>query len=250
MTDPVVVRAGLDGAVDLALPPSSTLQQTVTVTAPAFSVPDEVKSSAFLDQPGQHPQERQRAAGCLTLRPDPPRRRHRHQRFPQRHHRPRRQPARESLHRRQRRDPEHQRLRQLRLCWRHGEHPRRRAHRGRDVPHGRVSGPVHQPHVERVADCAARGPPRRLPWLDDTRFRRRGDDSGRTDRRQPDRPGEGILDRVGAPELSRFLHRRHRHRRRAGPLHAERQGRLRRHGPRSRVDGERLGRRRDPPGCA
>ena len=51
VTDPVAVRAGLAGALDVTLPESSTLQQTVTVTAPAFAVPDEVKSSAFLVSP-------------------------------------------------------------------------------------------------------------------------------------------------------------------------------------------------------
>jgi outer membrane receptor protein involved in Fe transport len=51
VTDPVAVRAGLEGALDVTLPESSTLQQTVTVTAPAFAVPEEVKSSAFLVSP-------------------------------------------------------------------------------------------------------------------------------------------------------------------------------------------------------
>jgi hypothetical protein len=51
VTDAVAVRAGLAGAIEIALPAPSTLQQTVSVTGSAFSVPDEVKSSGFLVRP-------------------------------------------------------------------------------------------------------------------------------------------------------------------------------------------------------
>src|SRR3954453_3695139 len=50
-TDPVDVRAGLDGTVDITLPRVENFQQTVTVTAPAFQTPEEVKNSGFLVQP-------------------------------------------------------------------------------------------------------------------------------------------------------------------------------------------------------
>jgi hypothetical protein len=49
-SDPVVVRAGLDGRVEVTLPALDGLQQTVTVTAPAFVAPEEIKNSAFLIQ--------------------------------------------------------------------------------------------------------------------------------------------------------------------------------------------------------
>lgn len=50
-TEPIDVRAGLDGRVDIALPPVDRLQQTVTVTAPAFTAPEEVKTSGFVVAP-------------------------------------------------------------------------------------------------------------------------------------------------------------------------------------------------------
>ena len=50
-TDPVDVRAGLDGAVEITLPKVENLQQTITVTAPAFQAPEEVKNSGFLLAP-------------------------------------------------------------------------------------------------------------------------------------------------------------------------------------------------------
>jgi hypothetical protein len=50
-TEPVEVRAGLDGSVDVQLPDDGALAQTVTVTAPAFAPPAEVRNSAFLVNP-------------------------------------------------------------------------------------------------------------------------------------------------------------------------------------------------------
>ena len=50
-SDPVEVRAGLDGTVDVLLPEADVLTQTVTVTAPAFTPPAEVRNSAFLLNP-------------------------------------------------------------------------------------------------------------------------------------------------------------------------------------------------------
>ena len=50
-SDPVDVRAGLDGTVDIELPRVESFQQTVTVTAPAFRAPEEVKTSGFLVEP-------------------------------------------------------------------------------------------------------------------------------------------------------------------------------------------------------
>ena len=48
---PVDVRAGLDGAVEITLPRVENIQQTITVTAPAFQAPPEVKNSGFLVAP-------------------------------------------------------------------------------------------------------------------------------------------------------------------------------------------------------
>ncbi len=50
VADEVTVRAGLEVTVDIALPKTS-LEQTVTVTAPAVTAPPEVKTSGFLVQP-------------------------------------------------------------------------------------------------------------------------------------------------------------------------------------------------------
>jgi hypothetical protein len=49
----VQVLAGLVAAVDVTLPTLDNLQQQVTVTAPAFAVPTEVKTSAFLIRPSE-----------------------------------------------------------------------------------------------------------------------------------------------------------------------------------------------------
>jgi len=51
ISDPVDVRAGLDGTVEISLPALDDFQETVTVTAPAFQVPDAVKNSGFLVRP-------------------------------------------------------------------------------------------------------------------------------------------------------------------------------------------------------
>ena len=50
-SDPVDVRAGLNGNVDITLPAVENFQQTITVTAPAFQAPEEVKNSGFLVEP-------------------------------------------------------------------------------------------------------------------------------------------------------------------------------------------------------
>lgn len=60
-SDFVDVRAGLDGAVEVTLPALDALEQTITVTAPAFRAPEEVKSSGFLVAP----REILKSAGAL-----------------------------------------------------------------------------------------------------------------------------------------------------------------------------------------
>jgi hypothetical protein len=50
-SEPVDVRAGMDGAVDITLPQLDNLQETVTVTAPAFQAPEAVKTSGFFAEP-------------------------------------------------------------------------------------------------------------------------------------------------------------------------------------------------------
>ena len=57
----IEVRAGLVSAVDVTLPVIASVVQSVTVTAPAFSVPQEFKNSAFLVQP----REVLKSAGAL-----------------------------------------------------------------------------------------------------------------------------------------------------------------------------------------
>jgi hypothetical protein len=52
-SDSVDVRAGLDSAVEIALPKAENFQQAITVTAPAFREPEEVKNSGYLVQPRQ-----------------------------------------------------------------------------------------------------------------------------------------------------------------------------------------------------
>lgn len=44
----VQVRAGLDARVEITLPDAATFEQSVTVTAPAFAFPEEIKNSGFL----------------------------------------------------------------------------------------------------------------------------------------------------------------------------------------------------------
>lgn len=51
ISDPVDVRAGVEAAVEITLPEAQALEQTLTVTAPAFQAPEEVKSSGFLVAP-------------------------------------------------------------------------------------------------------------------------------------------------------------------------------------------------------
>ena len=143
------------------------------------------------------PQERGGPAGRVALRPGPARRRDRHQRLPQRHHRPRRQPAREPVRGGQRRDSQHQRLRQLRVGRRHGEPARCRAPAGCDLPHRRVSRALHQPHVERAAGDPARGQPQGVRRVGHARLCRRRRHSRRAHQR-----GEGIVGGVGADAAS------------------------------------------------
>ena len=50
-SDPVAVRAGLDGGVTITLPDEASVRQSITVTAPAFLRPEAVKSSGFLVVP-------------------------------------------------------------------------------------------------------------------------------------------------------------------------------------------------------
>jgi hypothetical protein len=52
-SEPVDVRAGLQGTVEITLPTVEDVQQTVTVTAPAFRTPEAVKNSGFLVKPRQ-----------------------------------------------------------------------------------------------------------------------------------------------------------------------------------------------------
>ncbi|MDA1184792.1 MAG: TonB-dependent receptor [Acidobacteria bacterium] len=51
VSEQVDVRAGVEATVEITLPEPQDFQQTVTVTAPAFQAPDEVKSSGFLVAP-------------------------------------------------------------------------------------------------------------------------------------------------------------------------------------------------------
>jgi len=60
-SDPVDVRAGVSASVEVALPDAARIEQRVTVSAPAFRIPDEVKTSGFLVQP----REILKSAGAL-----------------------------------------------------------------------------------------------------------------------------------------------------------------------------------------
>ena len=51
VTDPVNVRAGLDATVNITLPTSGNVQETVTVTAPSYRAPEEVKNSGYVVAP-------------------------------------------------------------------------------------------------------------------------------------------------------------------------------------------------------
>lgn len=57
----VEVRAGLEASIEVTLPKIEVLRQSVTVSAPVFLVPEEVKTSGFLIQRG----EISKAAGAL-----------------------------------------------------------------------------------------------------------------------------------------------------------------------------------------
>jgi hypothetical protein len=48
VSERIEVRAGLDAEVEVTLPAIEQLEKTVTVTAPAFAAPEEVKTSSFL----------------------------------------------------------------------------------------------------------------------------------------------------------------------------------------------------------
>jgi hypothetical protein len=60
-SEPVDVRAGLSSAVDIVLPDVGEFRQDITVTAPAFVAPEEVKNSGFLIRS----EEIGRSAGAL-----------------------------------------------------------------------------------------------------------------------------------------------------------------------------------------
>jgi hypothetical protein len=48
LVSPVSVRAGLDVVLEVALPSPTTIEETITVSAPAFVASDEIKTSGFL----------------------------------------------------------------------------------------------------------------------------------------------------------------------------------------------------------
>ncbi len=50
-SEPVDVRAGLDGTVEITLPAVEDFRQSITVTAPSFQAPEAVKNSGFLVEP-------------------------------------------------------------------------------------------------------------------------------------------------------------------------------------------------------
>ncbi len=52
-SDAIDVRAGFNSTVDVTLPRVEALTQSITVTAPAFRAPDEVKNSGFIVEPEQ-----------------------------------------------------------------------------------------------------------------------------------------------------------------------------------------------------
>ena len=61
VSEPVEVRAGLDSTVEVVLPRAEPIQETVSVSAPTFRVPEEVKTSGFLVEP----REILKSAGAL-----------------------------------------------------------------------------------------------------------------------------------------------------------------------------------------
>ena len=52
-SDAIDVRAGFNSTVNVTLPRLEALTQSITVTAPAFRAPDEVKNSGFIVEPQQ-----------------------------------------------------------------------------------------------------------------------------------------------------------------------------------------------------
>jgi len=49
--NPVDMRAGMEGSVEITLRTVEDFEQTVTVSAPAFRAPEAVKNSGFLVEP-------------------------------------------------------------------------------------------------------------------------------------------------------------------------------------------------------
>jgi hypothetical protein len=52
-SEEIEVRAGLESRVDVSLPKLEAIQQSVTISAPSFITPEEVKSSGYLVQPNE-----------------------------------------------------------------------------------------------------------------------------------------------------------------------------------------------------
>jgi outer membrane receptor protein involved in Fe transport len=48
LSEPVEVRAGLEARLEITLPEATRIEETVTVSAPAFAIPEEIKNSGFL----------------------------------------------------------------------------------------------------------------------------------------------------------------------------------------------------------
>lgn len=53
LSEEIEVRAGLESQVEVALPKLDAIQQSVTISAPSFITPEEVKSSGYLVQPNE-----------------------------------------------------------------------------------------------------------------------------------------------------------------------------------------------------
>ena len=53
VSDPIDVRAGVEATIAVTVPEGQRLEERVTVTAPAFRTPDEVKTSGYLVAPGE-----------------------------------------------------------------------------------------------------------------------------------------------------------------------------------------------------
>jgi outer membrane receptor protein involved in Fe transport len=61
VSDPIDVRAGVEATIAVTVPEGGRLEERLTVTAPAFRVPDEVKTSGYLVEP----REILKSAGAL-----------------------------------------------------------------------------------------------------------------------------------------------------------------------------------------